>query len=167
MPVLPDFGRAAALDDEDHLFVKVLVGVQCAGPRHLDDVAAPQAFGAVELDIAAPTAQALPRCERQILHSAGANTAVNRNALRFHEAVIGHLRALEFTQSGVFALFWFVPMGPVGNVVHRPCLEIFTCVARLLGARGRAVNKAGKHRRVSTAAGHFYLSLTGNLELAI
>ena len=44
--------------------------VQRAGGRHLDDVAPPESFRAVELDVAAPPSQPRPGGERQVLQDA-------------------------------------------------------------------------------------------------
>jgi hypothetical protein len=116
--VEPDLGRPTALDDQIDLLVKMPFGIECAGARHLDDVAAPFALGAVQLDIAALAAQTLPRCERQVLHLAHPDIAVDRNAFRFHEQVIGRLRAAEFSETGAVAAGRLMPMRPAGQFVH-------------------------------------------------
>ena len=73
--VLPHFGGAAALDDEVDFLVEMLFGVERARARHLDDVIAPFGFGAVQLDIAAAPAPALPRLKGQVLHLGNADVA--------------------------------------------------------------------------------------------
>ena len=70
------------------------------GARHFDDVAAPFALGAVQLNIAAAPAQARPWLQRQVLHFAHADVAVNRNAFGFHEQIIWRLRSAEFAEAG-------------------------------------------------------------------
>src|SRR5262249_44685689 len=92
----------------------------CAGSRHLDDVAAPFAFGTVELDIAAFAAQPLPWRERQILHLAHADIAVDRDAFRFHEQVVGRLRPAELAEAGSVVAGRLMPMRPVRKFVHLP-----------------------------------------------
>src|SRR5204863_55264 len=78
--LLPDFGRAATLDDEKDLLVHVLLGVERARGRDLHDIAAPLGLGAVKLDIVAAAAGALPGRERQVLHFAYADAAEHRDA---------------------------------------------------------------------------------------
>jgi len=56
---LPHFRRAAALDHQHDLFVEVALDVERAGAGNLDHVGAPEALGAVELDIAAAPAEPL------------------------------------------------------------------------------------------------------------
>src|SRR5260370_10002490 len=97
--VEPYLGGAAAVDDQIDFLVKVLFGIECAGSGHLDDVAAPLALGAVELDVGTFAAQALPRRKGQILHLAHADIAVDRDAFRFHEQVVGRLWAAEDRKS--------------------------------------------------------------------
>ena len=114
----PDLRRAAPFDDEHVLLVHVLFDVQGAARRHLDDVEPPQAFRAVELDIAAPSADPLPGGERQILHAPDADAAETGDALRLHEAVVGHRRPLEQAVAGVAAGRRLVPMHPVRIIVR-------------------------------------------------
>jgi hypothetical protein len=106
------------LDDEIDLLVEMLLRIECAGARHLDDVTAPFALGAVQLDEAAFAAQPLPGRERQVLHLAYADAAVDRNAFRFHEQVIGRLRPAELSEAGAVAAGGFMPMRPAGQFVH-------------------------------------------------
>src|SRR4030095_5465085 len=84
----PHFGGAAALDDKILLFVKMLLGIERAGTRNFYDVAAPQSLGAEQLNERAVAAGALPWFARQILHSAHADIAINRDPLGFHVVVI-------------------------------------------------------------------------------
>ena len=121
--VEPDLGGAAAVNDQIDFFVEVLFRIERARSRHLDDVAAPFALGAVELDIATFAAQPLPRRKRQILHLAHADIAVDRNAFRFHEQVIGRLRPAELAEARPIVAGGLVPMGSAGEFVHlRPRL---------------------------------------------
>src|SRR5947207_14959512 len=76
--LLPDFGRAATLDDEKDLLVHVLLGVERARGRDLHDIAAPLGLGAVKLDIVAAAAGALPGRERQVRPLASAAAATHR-----------------------------------------------------------------------------------------
>src|SRR5580704_9015923 len=95
----------------------MLLGVERAGARHLDDVAAPFAFGAVELDVGAAAAEALPRRQRQVLHLAHPDVAEHRNAFRLHEQVVGRLRASELAEAGALAGGGLVPMA-AGDIMH-------------------------------------------------
>src|SRR5262249_49812921 len=113
--VEPDLGGAAAVNDEIDFLVEVLFGVECARSRHLDDVAAPLALGTVELDIATFAAQPLPRRKGQILHLAHADIAVDRDAFRFHEQVIGRLRPAELAEAGSVVAGRLMPMRPAVN----------------------------------------------------
>src|SRR5436190_6318741 len=118
--VEPDLGGAAAFDDEIDFLVNVLLGVQRAGARHLDDVVAPFAFGAVELDVAAAAAGALPWRQRQVLHLADADVAKYRDAFRLHEVVVGRLRPAELAKAGALAAGGLMPVSRAWNVMHEP-----------------------------------------------
>src|SRR5262245_6155714 len=114
----PHFSGAAALDDQIDFLVQVLFRLESASPGYLDDVAAPFALGAMELDIRAFAAESLPRRKRQILHLAHADVAVDRNAFRFHEQVIGSLGTAELAEAGAFVAGRLMPMRPAGQFVH-------------------------------------------------
>src|SRR5580704_7418637 len=114
----PDLGRAATFDDEIDFLVHVLFGIERTCARNLDDVGTPFAFGAVQLDVSAAAAGALPRLQWQVLHFAHADVAVDRNLFRFHEEVVGRLRAIEFAEPGALESGWFVPMSLTVNFVH-------------------------------------------------
>src|SRR5262249_24487798 len=114
---LPYLGRTAALDHEYDLLVKMALDVERAGTRNFDHIHAPQTFGAVELDVAAASAKTFPRHHRQILHSPHADAAIDPNAFRLHEAVIGHRLAQELAESCILAGLRFMPMGSIGRVV--------------------------------------------------
>src|SRR5215472_634729 len=116
--VEPDFGGAAPLDHEVDFLVQVSFRVKCAGPWYLDDVAAPFAFGAVQLDVAAFAAQPLPWRKWQILHLAHADVAVDRNALRFHEQVVGRLGSAALAASGRFVAARLMRMRPARPSIH-------------------------------------------------
>ncbi len=118
LALLPDFGGAAAFDDQTDLLVEMPLDVERARARHLDHIHAPQAFGAEELDVAAAPALPLPGRERQILHAPHADAAIDRNALRLHEAVVGHRLAQELAEACVLAGLRLVPMDLIGRVVH-------------------------------------------------
>src|SRR5215470_14258010 len=94
------------------------LNVERAGRRDLDDVEAPQALGAEELDKGAAPAEPRPIRERQVLHPAHPDAAVDRNAFGLHEAVVRHRRALELAVAGVLAGLRLVPVHLVGGVVH-------------------------------------------------
>ena len=115
---LPDLGRAAALDDQEDLLVHVLFDVERARRRHLDDVAAPLALGAVELDEVAAPAHAFPGDERQVLHLADADAAKHRNAFLFHERVVGCRLLAELAEAGFLVACRFVPVTAVLVVRH-------------------------------------------------
>src|SRR5262249_10295859 len=74
--------------------------------------------GAEEWNRGAATAEPLPRRQRQVLHTANPDAAIDRHALRLHETVVGHRRAFELARSGVLAGFRFVPVHLIGSVVH-------------------------------------------------
>ena len=103
LALLPDLGRAAAFDDEHDFFIEVPLDIERAAAGHFDDIEAPQAFGAEELDERAAAAEPLPRYQRQVLHLAHADAAVERHAFGLHETVIGHRLALELSEAGVLA----------------------------------------------------------------
>ena len=107
---LPDFRRATAFDDHHDLLIEMALDLQRATGRNLDHIHAPQAFGAIELHIGAAPAEALPRRHGQVEHGAAADAAMTGNALRLHEAVIGHGRALELAKACVLAGLGFVPV---------------------------------------------------------
>ena len=92
------------------LLVEVALDIERAGARDLHHIHAPQPFGAVELDVAAAAAEPLPRRHRQILHAPHADAAIDRNALRLHEAVVGHRLAQELAKAGVLAGLGLVPV---------------------------------------------------------
>src|SRR4029450_3752516 len=96
----PNFGSAAAVDDEILLFVQVLFGIQCSRAGNFDDVATPQTFGAEELNKRAVAAHAFPGFARQILHPAYSDVAIDRNTLRLHEVVIGRIGPEKFSIAG-------------------------------------------------------------------
>src|SRR5437879_9708326 len=79
--LLPDFGRAATLDDQKDLLVHVPLRIERARGRDLHDVAAPLGLGAVELDVVAAAAGALPRRERQVLQFTDADPALRGYAI--------------------------------------------------------------------------------------
>src|SRR5262249_61651641 len=105
---LPDFGGAAPLDDQHDFFVEMPLDVEGTGARHLNHVAAPQPFGAVELNVAAAAADPLPGRERQLLHPAHPHAAIDLDPLRVPETIVRHRRALETPQSGVFTRLRFM-----------------------------------------------------------
>jgi hypothetical protein len=116
--VEPDFGGAAAFGDQIDFLVDVLFGIERAGARDLDDVAAPFAFGAVQLDVGALAAQAFPRFHRQIEHRLQADIAEDRDAFRFHEQVVRRLGTPKFAEAGAVDAGRLVPMGLAGDFVH-------------------------------------------------
>src|SRR5204862_4687612 len=122
--LLPDFGRAATLDDEKDLLVHVLLGVERARGRALHDIAAPLGLGAVKLDIVAAAAGALPGRERQVLHFAYADAAAHRDALGRHEGVVGGGLFLELAESGLARARRLVPAGLVFFVWHDLALDV-------------------------------------------
>src|SRR5262249_30869359 len=100
------------------LFIEVPLHVERTGGRDFDEIESPQSFGAEELDIRAATAEPLPRRQRQGLHAADPDAAIDRHALPLPAAVVGHGGALELAVSGVLAGFGFVPVHLMGSVVH-------------------------------------------------
>src|SRR5262245_13434760 len=166
--VEPDLGRAAAFDHQIDFLVKVSLGVEGTGAGHLDDVAAPLALGAVELDVAALAAQPLPRRQRQVLHLAYADVAVDRDALRLHEQIVGGLRPAELAEARPVVAGGLMPMRPSRQFVHgdapgaggeQPpqmlCCQSFTAGAQARqGAGGTQIAKADRYgRRCATDAG--------------
>src|SRR5689334_11519393 len=118
LSLLPDFGGAAAFYDQTDFLVEVPLDVERTRTRHLDHIHAPEAFGAKELNVAAAATLSLPRRERQILHPPHADAAIDRNALRLHEAVVGHRLAQELAEACVLTGLGLVPMDLIGCVVH-------------------------------------------------
>jgi hypothetical protein len=118
LPLLPDFGGAPALHHQHDLLVEMPLGMQCTGAGDFHDVHPPQAFGAVELDVAAAAAEPRPRLHRQVLHALDADAAKARHALRLHEAVVRHGLAEEFAEARVLAGLRLVPMFLIGRIVH-------------------------------------------------
>src|SRR5262245_57413685 len=86
------------------------LGVQRSRPRHFDNVHSPKGFRAQQLNSNAPPTQSLPRLERQVLDLVYADIAVDRDPLSFHEEIIGRLRVLPLTETGLLAAFWFAPL---------------------------------------------------------
>ena len=129
----PDFGRAASLHDEVDFLEEMLLRVERAAPRHLDEIAAPFGFRAVKLDIGALAAQALPRHEGQVLHLADADIAETGNALGLHELVIGGLHPAPFAVAGPLSAGRLVPMNLARYIMHC-CLFLFPGLGRV-GAR--------------------------------
>jgi hypothetical protein len=116
--VEPDLGRAAALDDEIDLLVHVLFGVESPGAGYLDDIGAPFAFGAVQLDVTAASAHALPWLQRQVLHLADADIAEDRDLFRLHEQVVWRLGTIELAEAGPLEARRLVPVNLAGDLVH-------------------------------------------------
>src|SRR5215208_3137333 len=96
--------------DENDLFIEMPFRIESTGARNLDDVAAPKAFRAVKLNVGSAPAEAAPWLHGQVLHPAHADAAIDRHALRFHEAVIGHGLSLERAEPCVLARLGFVPV---------------------------------------------------------
>src|SRR6478672_11526816 len=105
----PDLGGAPALHYHNDLLVHVALGIERAGARNLDDIEAPFAFGAVELDEGAVATHPVPALERHILHALDADAAENWNPLRLHPVVIGRVGPFPGTVAGVFSPFRLVP----------------------------------------------------------
>ena len=115
--VVPHFRGAATFDHETHLLVNMLLDVESAAGRHFNDIHAPQAFRAEQLDICALAAQTRPGLHRQIENRLAANVAENGNAFGFHEGVIRHRGAAKLAQTRLLARLWFVPV--IGDFVVR------------------------------------------------
>src|ERR671923_828870 len=107
--LLPHFGRAAAIDDVINLFVQMPLGVQRSRAWHFDDVHAPEMFGAEELNRRAPAAEPLPRLQREVLDFMHTDVPMDRNALCFHEEIIGGLGIFPFAETSLLPLFWLTP----------------------------------------------------------
>src|SRR6185437_10932571 len=84
---LPHLGAATALHHKHLLFVQMLLDVESAGSRNLHDIEPPKALGAVKLNIAAASSQALPGTHRQVLHAPDTDAPVDRHIFPFHEPV--------------------------------------------------------------------------------
>ena len=115
---LPYLGGAAAFDHEHDFLIHVPLDVERAGAGHLDDVHAPEALGAEQLDERTAAAEPLPRHQRQILHPAHADAAIAGHAFGLHEAVVRQRLALEFAKAGVLPCLRLVPVDLIGRVVH-------------------------------------------------
>src|SRR5262249_58388355 len=85
LTLLPHFGRAAAFDHQHDLLVEMPLLVERARGRDLDHVAAPKAFGAIELDVAAAAAEPPPRRHRQGLPAAPPDAPEDRPAPPPHQ----------------------------------------------------------------------------------
>src|SRR5580704_8276820 len=116
--VEPHLGRAAAFDHIIDLFVQMLFGIERAGTRHFDHVAAPFSFGAVQLDVAAASAHAFPWGQRKILNLAHPDVAKDGNALGFHEQIVGRFGASKFSEAGPAAAGGFMPVYLACDLVH-------------------------------------------------
>src|SRR5262249_57052390 len=93
------------------------LGIERAGARHLDHVAAPTAFGAVELNEGSVATHAVPTLERQVLDPPHSDAAINGNPLRLHVVVIRRVGPLPSAVSRVLQSFRLVPLASVGCVV--------------------------------------------------
>jgi hypothetical protein len=96
----------------------VLFDLQRAGAGNLDDIGAPLAFRAMQLDIGTPAAHARPVDERQILDPGDADAAEYRQSVGLHELVIIGFRLREFSKSGMLFGSWFVPVNRPVQLVH-------------------------------------------------
>src|SRR4030095_389864 len=108
--LLPHFCRAAAIDDVINLFVQMPLRVQRSRAWHFDDVHAPEMFGAEELNRRAPAAEARPRAQWGGLDFMHTDVPVDRDALCFHEEIIGGLGIFPFAETGLLSRFWFAPL---------------------------------------------------------
>src|SRR4051812_24903028 len=82
-PFGPDFRGAAPFHDQVLLLVKVLLDVERASARHLDDVHAPEALRPPKLDEGPLSAHALPWLQREVLNPANTDRTHDRNLLLF------------------------------------------------------------------------------------
>src|SRR4030081_627372 len=92
--------------------------IERASARDLDDIATPQSFRAVELDIASAPAQPMPRLHGQVLHPPHSYAAIDRNTLRLHEAVVEHWLASKLAKPPVLAGLGFMPVRLIRIIVH-------------------------------------------------
>src|SRR5438874_6569987 len=143
LAVQPDFGGSTSFDNERDLFIKMFFAVERACAGHLDHIHAPQAFGAIELDVAPAPAEPLPWRHRQILHPSHADAAEDRHPFRLHETVIGHLRTLEGSEAGVLTCAWLMPVDLVGFVVHLR-LPVLPSPGRNAGPLGREWDRVSR-----------------------
>src|SRR5437868_3297181 len=91
---------------------------ECACARHLNDVAAPFSFVAVELDEGTAPAHAVPCFQRQVLHTANADAAIDRHVLALHKVVIGRIRTFPGAVTRILQPLWFMPMFARWHVMH-------------------------------------------------
>jgi hypothetical protein len=63
-------------------------------------------------------ARSLPRHQGQVLYFADPNASEDRNALLFHEGVVGGGLLFELAKSGFFIARWLVPVAGVFVVGH-------------------------------------------------
>ena len=152
--VEPDLGRAAAFDDQIDLFVDVLLGKKRAGAWHLDDVGAPFAFGTVELDIAAASAEPRPRRQRQVLHLAHADIPIDRDVVGFHEKVVRRLRSAELAKAGAFESGRLVPVNLAGDLVHGHPPDAIGCAKEHKGAAGLRLRHSDGSLRLPRLSPH-------------
>ena len=116
--VEPHFRGAAALGDQIDFLVDVLFGIERARARNFDNVRTPFAFGSEKLNVGAFAAHALPRLHRQIEHGLQSDVAEDRDALGFHEQVVGRLGTAEFADAGPVDTRWLVPVDLLAEFVH-------------------------------------------------
>src|SRR5262249_17656197 len=102
---------------------------------------------AVELDIGTAPAEAPPVRQRQILHAAHADAAIDRDAFGLHEAVVRHRRPLEGAVAGVLAGGGLVPVHLVGGIVHAFLSSSSLQAISLCGRSARAVRSPSAGRR--------------------
>src|ERR1700736_5219706 len=126
----------------------MLLDIERAGARHFDDVTAPFALGAVKLNVAAAPAQARPWLQRQVLHFAYTDVAVNRNALGFHEQIVRSLRPAEFAKAGALEARRLMPMNLAGDLMHDGALAVPLAVS-LAVPKSRSRPTRGS-RRIAT-----------------
>src|SRR5262249_35101413 len=134
----------------ENLFVEVPFGVERSGAGHLDQVEAPFAFGAMQLDVSPAAAHPLPCRKRQILHATHADVAKDRNAFALHEKVVRCLRPAEFSKARAPPRGRFVPMHS-RYVMHGGCSHtLMTCgdPQPILALLGGGI-KWGSQRRVA------------------
>src|SRR5262249_17095924 len=102
----------------------MLLRIERAGARHLDHVAAPLALGAVQLDVGPLAAQPFPGSKWKILDLADADVAIDRDAFRLHEQVVGRLRPPELAETRPIDSRRLVPMRPAGQFMHGASLLV-------------------------------------------
>ena len=116
--LLPNFCGATAFHHQVDFFVHVLFGMQRTCTGHLDHIATPFGFCAIQLNKVAFATCALPRHQGQVLNLVDAHITEHRQAFGFHVSVVRRGLFFEDAVTGFLVASWFVPVAGVFIVRH-------------------------------------------------